>query len=140
MTRCVGIDYGRARIGVAVSDESKFLASPHPAIKAGKTLEESAKRLVEFLKSVGPYEMVVIGLPLHLSGDESPMSQEVRKFGTLLETTYNLSVVYWDERLTSSQATTMMKESNHNRKSRAGKIDSMAASLMLQSYLDAPNT
>lgn len=136
MGRVVGIDYGRARLGLAVSDERAIIAQPRPCIVAAKTLEETAKRVAEELNKQGPIQAIVIGLPLHLSGKESPMSEEVRKFAEFLKAFCPVDIILWDERLSTAQVDRGLKEANLNRKKRAAIVDSLSATLILQNFLD----
>lgn len=136
MGRVAGIDYGRARIGLAISDERAIIAQPLPFIPAGKSLEETGKRIAAELAKRGPIVTIVIGLPLHMSGKESPMSEEVRKLAEILGQLCNVSVALWDERLSTAQVEKTMKEANVSRKKRAPIIDSLSATLILQNFLD----
>lgn len=136
MTRIVAIDYGTVRIGLAVSDERKILASPLPCLKAGKTLEETAQLLAKEFSKVSPLGTIVIGLPLHLSGHESPLSQEVRKLALLLEDLCKVPIALWDERLSTAQVERSLKEAGLKRKKRSELVDSLSAVLILQNFLD----
>ncbi|MBS3904432.1 MAG: Holliday junction resolvase RuvX [Simkania sp.] len=136
MSRIAAIDYGKARIGLAVSDERAIIAQPMPFLKAGKTLEETAALIAAALGKYSPLGTIVIGLPLHMSGHESPMSAEVRKLGELLETLCNIPVALWDERLTTSQVEKTLKGAGMRRKERTQIVDSLSATLLLQNFLD----
>ena len=136
MKKIIGIDYGRARIGLASATEGIMISSPTGTIKGGKTPEESATLLAAHL-NLPEIARLVIGLPLHMDGKESPMSAEVRKFATKLEELTQLPVVLWDERMSSLSATRMLKEADLSRKQRTGKTDPVAASIILQSYLES---
>jgi putative Holliday junction resolvase len=138
MTRIAGIDYGTVRIGIALSDPGKILASPLKTITAKTNLEETAKAIAQEL-SAHPIEKIVIGLPLMMSGKDSPGSLEVRKLATLLETSMQIPIVLWDERLTSAQVEKTLKEIEMSRKKRARIVDVMAACVILQNYLDSPH-
>ncbi|MCF7806332.1 MAG: Holliday junction resolvase RuvX [Simkaniaceae bacterium] len=137
MSRIFAIDYGRKRIGIACTDDSKIIASPYKTIEAKKTMQLSIEHLIETVKAKGDIELFVIGLPLHMSGQESEMSREVREFGALLESASGKKVVYWDERLTSMLVNNTMRDANVNRKDRAEAKDYLSASVLLQSYLEA---
>lgn len=138
MKRIAGLDYGEARIGFALSDPGRFLASPIKAIPTKKTLQETAKAILEELSAHEPIEIIIIGLPLKMSGEESPGSMKVRELGAILEETSGKKVVFWDERLTTAQVERTLKEAEMSRKKRTRVIDAMAASMILQSYLDSP--
>lgn len=138
MARTLGIDYGQVRIGLALSDARGSLALPFKTVEAGK----NHKTAVSNVKSaIDPYfkeiECIVIGLPLHLSGKESPMSLQARAFAKLLEETLQKPVVFVDERLTSAFVEKSLKEMQLTRKQRTGKIDASAATIILQNYLDS---
>ncbi len=137
MARIAGIDYGRARVGLALSDERAIIATPLPFVPAGKNLQETAKLIAAELAKRGPVSTIVIGLPLHLSGKESPMSEEVRKLAELLGALCQVPITLWDERLSTAQVEKTMKEANVSRKKRTPIIDSLTAALILQSFLDS---
>ena len=138
MGRTLGIDYGDARIGLSLSDETKFLASPLKMIRAKPKLEDTAKAIYEEISDRSSPEKIVLGLPLHLSGKESPSSLKVRELGTFLEQLFGVPVIFWDERLTTAQVERTLKEAEFSRKKRTKVVDSMAACVILQSYLDSP--
>lgn len=134
MGRILGIDFGMKRIGLALSDPSKIIASPLKSLQAGKSLEQTADLILLELKEV---ESIVLGLPLLLSGKDSETTETVRKFATILETKSNLPLILWDERLTTTQVEKILKEGNMRRKKRTQHLDTMSATLILQSYLDS---
>jgi putative Holliday junction resolvase len=134
MGRLVGIDYGRVRIGVAVSDTTKLISRPLCCLEYKKDFID---KLQKELKPLLPIDLVVIGLPLLMSGKDSPMTEEVRKFSDYLHQALRIPVKLWDERLTSAQVEREMRDSGMNRKTRAGLTDTMAAALILQSFLDS---
>lgn len=140
--RIVSIDFGLARIGVAVSDESKMLASPLTTIQSTKKMEETVKRLMIALdqdRKERKYEIeeVVVGLPLLMSGKSGLMADEVRHFITVLQQHIQAPVITWDERLTSVQADRSLREGTLSRKKRAKVVDVVAAVIILQNYLDS---
>jgi putative Holliday junction resolvase len=134
MGRLLGIDYGRVRIGVSVSDETRMIARPLCCLEYKKDFIE---KLQKELKPLLPIDAVVIGLPLDMRGKDSPMTEEVRKFADYLKTALQLPVVLWDERLTSAQAERQLRDAGLKRKERAEFNDTLAAALILQSYLDS---
>jgi len=133
MGRLLGIDYGRVRIGVSISDETQMIARPLCCLEYKKDFIE---KLQKELKSLLPIDEVIIGLPLDMRGKDSPMTEEVRKFADYLHQALQLPVVLWDERLTSAQAERQLRDAGMKRKERAEYSDTLAASLILQSYLD----
>ncbi len=128
--RVVAIDYGRARIGVAISDPMGIIASPLATVP-GKL---GPKGVLESF-SDKQVRQIVVGLPLLLSGKKGEMALEVDQFVEKLEALTDIPVLVWDERLTSIQAERHLKESGMNRKQRAKVSDEAAAMTILQSYL-----
>lgn len=135
MGRVVGIDFGCARIGLAISDENRIITSPLCAIKSGKNDAESAKLIVKELSHYTNVDAIVIGLPLLLSGKEGEMALKVKSFKTALEQCLQLPIYLWDERLTSQQVEKMLKEAHMRRKERSQVSDAIAAATILQSFL-----
>lgn len=138
MGRIAGLDYGDARIGLAVSDPGKILASPIKAIATKRSLADTAAAILLELAPHEPVDKIVLGLPLMMSGKESPGSKKVRELAVILEELSGKTVVLWDERLTTAQVERTLIEAEMNRKKRARYIDAMAAGAILQSYLDSP--
>lgn len=136
MSRIAALDYGDARIGVAISDPGKIIASPLVAVAMKPSLRLTAEEIAQLLGDYMPIEKIVIGLPLLMNGKESESSQKVRAFVPFLEEITGLEIVLWDERLTTAQVERTLKEANLSRKKRSRYVDAMAASAILQSYLD----
>ncbi len=133
--RVLALDIGKRRIGVAVSDELGLLARPVETVRS-VSLNVDVQRIVEIARELGA-EMVVVGDPLHMSGDPSTMSNRARKFGETLRTTSGLPVEYVDERLTTVEAERILLDQGvHPRKVRE-QVDAVAASVILQSYLNS---
>lgn len=137
MGRILGFDYGKARIGVAASDVRKVIASPVATVPSEHLDVESARKILTQVSHLAPFELLVVGLPLLLNGKEGDMALGAKKFGTYLEQVFQVPVMFWDERLTSSQAERLMKDDHKTRKERAKSVDTLAATLILQNYLDA---
>ncbi|MES2344984.1 MAG: Holliday junction resolvase RuvX [Chlamydiota bacterium] len=135
--RIAGIDFGQKRIGIAVSDERQIFAQPLFCILAEKTVDATIKLIHVKLDIYQPLEKIVIGLPLHLNGKESPLSIEVRAFAQKLEEIFQIPIILWDERLTSCQVERTLKEAEFSRKKRSTLIDAMAAAAILQNFLDS---
>lgn len=141
-TRLVGIDYGMARIGIAVSDERKIIARALVTLKAEKRLEHTVTQLIKTMRTAEQEQHfvvgeVIIGLPLHMSGRHGVIADEVKHFANLLKTQSGWAIKLWDERLTSVQAERSMMEGNLTRKRRSQLVDTVAAVIILQSYLDS---
>lgn len=133
MGRILAIDFGMKRIGLARSDPSKIIASPFKTIQCGKTLEETAALIIKECEGV---DMIILGLPLLLSGKDSETTATVRAFAALLEEKSGLPLILWDERLTSKQVEKLLIEGNVSRKKRSQHVDVLSATLILQSYLN----
>lgn len=113
--KTVGLDYGLARIGIAVSDEKNFIAFPLQTLKCLHTHEKTLEELLKILALI-PYKEIVIGLPLLMNGKESEMSLKVREFAKMLEEKTQKKVTLWDERLTSKEVEKRMIEGDLKKK------------------------
>lgn len=135
--RVVAIDYGRARLGLAITDNSKTIAYPLKVVKAKKDIKKTAKTLLENLSEhIKEIEVIIIGLPLLLDGTKGDMANEVIEFAEALKEITSIKIEFLDERLTSSQAERDLKDTfKLNRKKRAAKSDTMAATIILQNYI-----
>ena len=134
--RLIGIDYGRKKIGIALADPSNQFALPYVTVDTGKNLFISASRIAKALVNHCDIDRFIVGLPVHLSSHESAMSKEVRKFADKLEEVTDRSVEFVDERLTSRQSETLLRERGMRRKESAKVIDVLSATSILQTYLD----
>lgn len=133
--RLVGIDYGMARIGVALSDPSQIIASPIETLQNQKKVELTVKALLEILKE-HEIEEIIVGVPYKLNGEHSFSTDETLHFVEELKKQGPFPVKTWDERLTTVQVERAMKENSLSRKKRSKVIDAACATLILQSYLD----
>lgn len=127
--RCLGIDYGRRRIGLALSDPTLLIASPLVIIE-NRGIKKTVLQILDIMKK-NDVQQIVVGLPLHVNGDESEMSREARNFGSVF-TALGYPVEFIDERYTSFEAESMI--GNHPQSKNL--IDKVAASIILQIYLD----
>ncbi len=132
--RIIGFDYGSVRIGVAISDSSAIIALPKGYINAEprKTCIENIKELC----SETGTEQIVVGLPKHMNGDEGESAKAARIFGAAIVEATNLPVDFLDERLTTVSANKILTEGNMKAPAKKEKIDSIAAAIILQNYLD----
>lgn len=130
--RCIGIDHGSVRVGVAVSDPNRTFASPLPYVPAENALDEIADMATELDASE-----VVVGLPLNMDGSWSDSTRAARDFATALRDSVSVPVSTWDERLSTVEAGRALRKGGAKRRQRKAKVDSVAASLVLQSYLDS---
>lgn len=130
----LGIDYGTKRVGVAVSDRDQKFSSPvHNHQRQGLQGDERFfRRLVAEYNPAG----LVVGLPIHLSGDESEKSREARKFAQWLSQVTGLPFCFQDERFTSFQAERMLTEAAMTKKQRKERMDKLAAQILLQNFLE----
>jgi putative Holliday junction resolvase len=140
MSKVIAIDYGLARMGLAISDASRTIAFPIEAISGGDA-KTAVKNLLQALESrLGEVDQFVVGLPLHLDGNEGTMAVQAKRFARELEEILGKPVQLWDERLSTCHAEKCLKEGNLTRKKRSKKVDSVAATILLQSYLDTHDT
>lgn len=129
----LGIDWGRARVGVAVSDELELLAHPYETVPAS-SLDAVVQELCRLAGQRGA-RAFVLGLPLNMDGSEGDSARTVRALSEKLSAASGKAVVLWDERLTSWQADQLLRGSKKGPR-RAGRQDQAAAALILQGYLD----
>lgn len=135
--RVMGVDYGERRVGVAVSDETRSLASPLPTLRRRRGKRPPIHALAEVGRSYA-VGAVVFGLPLELSGDESDWTREVRAAGEALSARLEVPVHFVDERLTSVVAEKRVRSSGlplHKREEK-DRVDAEAAVLILQRWLN----
>ncbi len=134
--RLLGLDPGSRVIGVALSDVSLLLASPHASLKRGKLAANAAQiaAIAQRQNAAG----LVVGLPLSLDGSAGPAAQAARDWTHALSAATGLPAALWDERLSSAAVNRfLIEEADMTRKRRAEVVDRMAAAYMLQGALDA---
>src|ERR1043165_3107818 len=136
--RILALDHGTVRIGVALSDELKMMASPLEFIPA-EPFADVLTRLKALVREK-EVELIIIGMPRNMDGSYGPAAEKVREFATALKDAVAIPLKMWDERLSSTQANRMMAESGVKRDKRKEKVDGMAAAIFLQSYLDASSS
>jgi putative Holliday junction resolvase len=131
----MGLDVGDKRIGIALSDPFATFAQPHATLARGR----AAADVMRLAAVAREHEVtaLVVGLPLHMSGEESAMAAKIRAFGDRLGWELGLAVTYWDERLTSQEAERTLIAGGVRRNKRKQVIDQVAAVLILQGYLDS---
>jgi len=132
--KAMGIDFGLARIGIALSDDTKFLASPFETYKR-KEEEQDIQHLLEIIKTKNVDE-IVCGLPMNMAGEEQEIAKKTREFMEMLNKNVGIIINFVDERLSSLMAEEMLKETERDWKKRKEKLDAVAASIILQDYLD----
>ena len=131
--RIMGIDYGDARTGIAISDLLCFIVGTTMVIHSRnteKTLAEIQRLVTE--NDVGE---IVIGLPKNMDGTEGARAQLCREFAAAVESTTGVKVVMWDERRTTVEAHNILSAHNYHGKKRKNTVDAVAASLILEGYL-----
>lgn len=134
MTPLMGLDLGTKTIGVAVSDRLLSVATPLETVKR-KKFGIDAARLLEIAKDrqIGG---IILGLPRNMDGSEGPRAQSTRAFARNLSQLTELPIGYWDERLSTVAAERALLEADTSRAKRAERIDNVAASFILQGFLD----
>jgi putative holliday junction resolvase len=132
MKPILGVDFGRARIGLAISDDLRLLAHPLETITGGKRAVAQIAAIVRDKQ----IETVVVGVPRLLSGQMGTAGDEVLRFVEELRVSLPCNVVTWDERLTTVAAQRALHESGKKTHQARGYIDQVAAQLILQGYLD----
>jgi putative Holliday junction resolvase len=134
-TRLLGIDYGSKRIGLAVSDPDRKIASPLTTYKRAD--RDADARYFQQVIEAEQIGQLVVGLPIHLSGDESAKSVEARAFGKWLHKLTGLPVVFADERFSTVEAESALWNAGLTHKKRKARRDRLAAQILLQGYLEA---
>lgn len=132
MNPILGIDFGRARIGAAISDELLFLAHPLETIPAN---ERSPARVAEIVRE-RKVDCVVVGIPRHMSGEIGAAANEALLFVEKLRAILPCKVVTWDERLTTVAANRALREAGKKTRATRAYVDQVAAQMILQGYLD----
>ena len=132
--KLLGLDLGTKTIGVAVSDGLRFTATPLETIARTKFTNDAA-RLLELIGENAAVALV-LGLPLNMDGSEGPRVQSTRAFARNLAQKTDLPILFWDERLSTSAVTRMLIEADTRRDKRAEVVDKLAASYILQGFLD----
>ena len=134
----MGLDVGQKRIGVSISDELGWTAQGVEVIRRTGSLQADLHRLAELIRrfEVG---QVIVGLPKNMNCSIGEMGKECQRFARQLEKAFDLPVKLWDERLSTRSAERVLVQAEVSRRKRKQAIDKMAATLILQSYLDAQN-
>ena len=133
--RILGLDYGNKRIGIAICDELGLTAQGLPTI-----IRKNRAQVLEAIRGlIGNYgvESIVIGYPVRLDGTEGIQCEKVNRFASRLEATFALPVIRRDETLTTREAEGILREAGMHRDKRKNMVDRLAATLILQGYLDA---
>lgn len=137
MTRIMGLDVGDKTIGVALSDPMFLMAHPIETIKRKKASLD-IQRLVEIIEKED-VETIVVGLPKNMNNSIGPQSMKVMSFVDLLKKQTDKEIIYEDERMTTLQSERVLIDMDVRRENRKKYIDKIAATFILQSYLDRRN-
>jgi putative Holliday junction resolvase len=135
--RYLALDIGNRRIGVAVSDELGLTAQPVLTLERKRSgiARDDLRSLARLARRFGVVG-IVVGNPVHLSGDLSPQAEKTQAFAAALGELTGLPIRLWDERLTSREAHQILYEAGHARQDHRRVVDQVAATLILQSFLD----
>ena len=133
--RYLAIDYGEKRTGLAICDAGEMIASPL-AVVSGQF--ELIPRIVNVIKSEN-VEAIVIGLPLNMDDTEGPQVKRVKSFAARLREHIDISIFFYDERLSSFEAEKKLSGVDLTRKGKKKRLDAVAAAAILQSFLDEKN-
>ncbi len=134
--RFLGLDIGNRRIGVAVSDELGLTAQPVLTLERRNNRREDLRSLARLCRRFGVVG-IVVGNPVHLSGEPSPQAARTQAFAAELGQLTGLPIHLWDERLTSHEAHQMLYEAGHARQEHRKVVDQVAAVLILKSFLES---
>ncbi|NLD04843.1 MAG: Holliday junction resolvase RuvX [Synergistaceae bacterium] len=133
MERIVAIDIGSVRVGVAVSDPFGSFAQALTVLSTKNDWIEELKKIMDTYKT----SKLLVGLPLRTGGNEGPEAVNIREITETIVAKYpNFEIIFWDERFTTVIAQQYLLEGDVSRKGRKQRVDMVAASLLLQSYLD----
>ena len=133
MKRVMGVDYGDARTGIAVSDLLCSIVGSTAVIHS-RNKEKTIAQIKEMVEKMDVGE-IVVGLPKNMNGTEGPRAELCREFAQLLEEATSLPVKLWDERRTTVEAHNILSQHNYHGKKRKDTVDAVAASLILEGYL-----
>jgi|SRR5580658_5397160 putative Holliday junction resolvase len=137
--RTLGIDYGKRRIGLALSDAGGKLATPREVLQVS-SISQAINEIAKVIQAEG-VERIVVGLPLNMDGTRGGAAKEVAEFGRLLATRGGLEIIFVDERLSTFQAEQDLLDARREgqkltRKSKKLRLDAVAAANLLQDFLD----
>jgi len=131
----LAVDYGEARTGLAVCDKNEVLATPLSPVVV-KSTDMLIDTIIETAKQYKA-ELIVVGLPVNMDGSHGFRAEAVKEFAQLLKEKSGMPVEFWDERLTTMSASRLLNETDVKGKKRNMKLDSAAAALILQSFIDS---
>ncbi|MFV2082577.1 MAG: Holliday junction resolvase RuvX [bacterium] len=132
----MSVDWGERRVGIALSDEGKVIASPHLVLSRSRILKDDFNKLADLIRK-NDVELVIVGLPLNLDGSRGTAAEKVLEVVSLMQESLNAPVVIWDERLSTAEAERVLIGGDVSRKKRKTLIDRVAAAIFLQAFLDS---
>ena len=133
--RLLGLDVGNRRIGVAVTDELGITAQPVLTLERKRNPRDDLRSIARLARKFG-VSAIVVGNPVRLSGDESRQTAKTQAFATQLGELTGLPIHFWDERLTTHEAHQILYQAGHARQQHRKVVDQVAATLILQSFLN----
>ena len=133
--KTMGLDFGLKRIGIALSDIMGFLATPLTTLNR-TNLNDDINFLLKIIKE-NDVQTVVLGMPLEMSGNKGNIAKQTEEFAEILKDKANVNIVFVDERLSSLEAEEQLKLTIKSWEKRKKLLDQVAASIILQSYLDS---
>ncbi len=133
--RLLGLDLGEKRIGVAVAESDRGLAFPDRVLQR-KSAKADRQAILALVRELAP-QIVILGLPLTMDGDEGPNAERARDFGEYLRRALPVPLELWDERMTTVEAEQRLRESGLSAVQRRQRIDAAAAAIILEDYLRA---
>ncbi len=135
MKRIMGIDYGDARTGVAMSDLLCSIVGS-TAVVPSRNREKAVADIVRMAKENGVGK-IVVGLPRNMDGSEGPRAELCREFAAVLAEATGLEIIMWDERRTTVEAHNILSQHNYHGQKRKNTVDAVAAALILEGYLNS---
>ena len=136
--RIMALDLGKRRIGIALSDELGVTAQGMPTLNARSQRADIAE--LSRIAKEKAVSLILVGYPLNMSGVPGAQADWVREYAGSIERNTGITVKLWDERLTSAAANRALREGNARPDRKSGTVDRMAATILLQSYLDSLTT
>ena len=133
-SRLLGIDPGKKRVGIAISDENKLVSTPLKTIVKKKNIDVT-NEILEIIKE-NNIKGIVVGNPINMDGSMGPSSQSAKDFAKNLSNTISIPILMWDERLSSQGAFNLSSSLNINTSKKVEKLDQNAASFILQGAID----
>lgn len=132
--KILAVDYGDTRTGIAVSDRTEFLATPVATITE-RNARRLAQKVADAVKEQGA-ELIVVGLPINMNGTKGPRAEKCEEFAQMLRELVECPVEMWDERSTTVTAHNILNTTNVRGKARKAVVDTVAATIILESYLE----